>query len=99
MPLGLRPWPRELRPQRRLGPRRPPPSRNVAKVWLLALRHTAATRLVRTGAPLAVTQRVLGHSNPKLTARVYTHLGAEDLRGAVERAAGGLGTEASGGLK
>jgi integrase len=54
---------------------------------------------VRTGAPLAVTQRVLGHSNPKLTARVYTHLGAEDLRAAVERAAGGLGTEASGGLK
>jgi integrase len=53
-----------------------------------ALRHTAATRLVRTGAPLAVTQRVLGHSDPKLTARVYTHLGAEDLRGAVERAAG-----------
>jgi hypothetical protein len=30
--------------------------------------------------PLAVTQRVLGHSDPKLTARVYTHLGTEDLR-------------------
>lgn len=53
-----------------------------------ALRHTTATRLMRTGAPLAVMQRVLGHSDPKLTARVYTHLGAEDLRAAVERVAG-----------
>jgi integrase len=53
-----------------------------------ALRHTTASRLARSGAPLAVTQRVLGHSDPKLTARVYTHLGAEDLRSAMERAAG-----------
>lgn len=53
-----------------------------------ALRHTTASRLARSGAPLAITQRILGHSDPKLTARVYTHLGAEDLRGAVERAAG-----------
>jgi len=40
-----------------------------------ALRHTTATRLARSVAPLAITQRVLGHSDPKLTARVYTHLG------------------------
>ena len=46
-----------------------------------ALRHTTATRLARSGTPLAITQRILGHSDPKLTARVYTHLGAEDLRG------------------
>ena len=53
-----------------------------------ALRHTAASRLARSGAPLAITQRILGHSDPKLTTRVYTHLGAEDLRSALERAAG-----------
>ena len=35
-----------------------------------------------------MTQRMLGHSDPKLTARVYTHLEVEDLRAAVEGPAG-----------
>jgi len=48
------------------------------------LRHTAATRMARRGVPLVVAQRVLGHSDPKLTARAYTHLEAADLRVAVE---------------
>ena len=34
--------------------------------------------------PLVVAQRVLGHASPEMTAKVYTHLGLEDLRGAVE---------------
>ncbi|MCC7014617.1 MAG: tyrosine-type recombinase/integrase [Planctomycetes bacterium] len=50
-----------------------------------ALRHTAATRFARNGTPLPVTQRILGHSDPKMTARVYTHLDVEDLREAVEQ--------------
>lgn len=54
------------------------------KIDLHALRHTAATRLARNGVPLAVTQRILGHSDPKLTARVYQHLEVDDLRSAVE---------------
>ena len=54
------------------------------KLDIHALRHTAATRLARAGAPLMHTQRILGHSDPKLTAAVYSHLDAEDLRGAVE---------------
>jgi hypothetical protein len=33
-------------------------------------------------------RQILGHSDPKLTARVYSHLGVEDLRGAVERMEG-----------
>jgi integrase len=49
-----------------------------------ALRHTAATGMARRGVPLVVAQRVLGHSDPKLTAKVYTHLEVEDLRVAVE---------------
>jgi integrase len=53
---------------------------------LHALRHTAASRFARHGAPLAVTQRILGHSDPKLTARVYVHLGVEEMRGVVETA-------------
>ncbi len=53
---------------------------------LHALRHTAASRFARHGAPLAVTQRILGHSDPKLTARVYVQLGVEEMRGVVETA-------------
>ena len=51
---------------------------------LHALRHTAATRMARTGVPLMHAQQLLGHSDPKLTAQIYSHLEAEDLRGAVE---------------
>ena len=47
-------------------------------------RHTAGTRLARAGVGLVQTQRLLGHSDPKLTAQVYTHLDVEDLRGSVE---------------
>jgi len=55
-----------------------------------ALRHTAATRMARRSVPLVVAQRVLGHSSPELTAKVYTHLELDDLRvvvadGAAER--------------
>ena len=34
--------------------------------------------------PLQKAQRLLGHSDPKLTAVIYTHLETEDLRDAVE---------------
>jgi site-specific recombinase XerD len=33
---------------------------------------------------LVQVQRLMGHSDPKLTAQVYTHLDVEDLRQAVE---------------
>jgi len=49
-----------------------------------ALRATCATRLARSGAPLVATQRILGHSDPKLTARHYLLLESEDLRTVVE---------------
>jgi integrase len=48
-----------------------------------ALRHTAATGMARRGVPLVVAQRMLGHVSPEMTAKVHTHLGLEDLRGAV----------------
>jgi len=54
------------------------------KLDIHALRHTAATRFARAGVPLTHTQLILGHSDPKLTARVYTHLQVEDLRSAVD---------------
>jgi integrase len=60
------------------------------KLDVHALRHTMATRLARSGAPLVQAQQILGHSDPKLTARVYQHLEVEDLRGAVARLGGGV---------
>ncbi|WP_145184782.1 site-specific integrase [Planctomycetes bacterium Pla163] len=49
------------------------------------LRHSFATRLERAGVPLTHAQRLMGHSDPKLTAQIYTHLGVDDLRGAIKR--------------
>jgi integrase len=52
---------------------------------LHALRHTLATRLARSGVGLVQAQRILGHADPKLTARIYSHLEPEDLRDAIEQ--------------
>jgi len=53
-----------------------------------AMRHSAATRFARAGMPLTHAQFVLGHSDPKLTAKIYTHLEANDVRASIERIAG-----------
>ena len=54
------------------------------KLDLHAIRHTALTRFARNGATLSQLQAIAGHSDPKLTMQVYTHLNVEDLRSAVE---------------
>ena len=54
------------------------------KLDIHALRHTFGSRMARSGAGLVHVQRLLGHSDPKLTAQVYTHLDVEDLRSAIE---------------
>ena len=41
--------------------------------------------MARNGVPLVQAQRLLGHSDPKLTAQAYTALDAEDLRHALEQ--------------
>jgi len=51
---------------------------------LHSLRHTCASRLAKNGVPLAVTQRIMRHSDPRLTASVYTHINAIDTADAVE---------------
>ncbi len=45
---------------------------------------TLGSRLARHGVGLVQEQRLMGHSDPKLTAQVYTQLDVEDLRRAVE---------------
>lgn len=54
-----------------------------AKLDIHALRHTYASRLCRAGVGLVHAQNILGHSDPRLTAAIYTHLDVDDLRKAV----------------
>lgn len=49
-----------------------------------ALRVTFVSRLATSGVPLAVAQKLARHSDPRLTANVYTHLGLAELQKAVE---------------
>jgi integrase len=56
------------------------------KLDIHALRTTCASRMARRGVPLAIAQRWLGHSDPKLTSVHYVNVDVEDLRQAVERA-------------
>jgi len=49
------------------------------------LRHTYATMLAKAGLPLQQAQRLMRHSDPKLTASVYTHLGVLDGAAAVAK--------------
>lgn len=55
-----------------------------SKLDIHALRHTFASRLCRAGVGLVHAQNLLGHSDPRLTAAIYTHLDVEDLRKAVQ---------------
>lgn len=50
-----------------------------------ALRHTFGTHLCRTGVPLRTAQAAMRHSDPSLTANVYTDPKLLDVAGAVER--------------
>ena len=75
-------------------PRRCPEASCGKKLWPSAikrserfhdLRHTTATLLLKIGTPLAVVQRLIGHSDPAITTEIYGHLEAEDARVHLER--------------
>jgi hypothetical protein len=44
------------------------------------LRHSTATLLLKAGVPLATVQRILRHTDPRITAGTYGHLDLDDLR-------------------
>jgi integrase len=50
-----------------------------------ACRHSLASRLARAGVPITHAQKLLGHSTVEMTARVYTHLDEQSMRGAIDR--------------
>lgn len=43
-----------------------------------SLRHTFVSNLARAGVPQIVTQRLARHSDPRLTANIYTHVDLDD---------------------
>ena len=48
-----------------------------------ALRHTFGSRMARSGAGLVQVQRLMGHSDPKLTLNIYTHVDVADQASAI----------------
>lgn len=50
-----------------------------------SLRRTFGTMLARAGVPLTTTQRLMRHSTPELTARIYIDVEPIDMLRAVER--------------
>ncbi len=54
------------------------------------LRHSTATLLLKAGVPLATVQKILRHTDPKITSEVYGHLDLEDMRAGLNRLALGL---------
>ena len=55
------------------------------QIDLHALRHSFVSRLARAGVSITHAAALAGHSDVRLTQRVYTHVQTEDLRSAVER--------------
>ncbi|MBT2233473.1 tyrosine-type recombinase/integrase [Nonomuraea sp. NEAU-A123] len=45
-----------------------------------ALRHSYATRLLRSGVPIEVVAELLGHASPQTTKSTYAHLDLADYR-------------------
>lgn len=64
------------------------------RVHFHSLRHLYASRLLAAGVPLPTVSRLLGHSNPAVTARVYAHhlAGADEkVRGVLDALGGFVG--------
>src|SRR5258708_4871868 len=49
------------------------------------LRGTTATLLARSGVNLVIAQRILRHSDPRLTANIYSRVDLADLQAGIDR--------------
>lgn len=66
------------------------PKPEVRPIRFHDLRHTTGSLLMMAGANPAAVQRILRHSDPRITTEVYGHLAPEYLRAEVDRLAFGL---------
>jgi hypothetical protein len=66
------------------------PKGNVRKIRFHDLRHTYASVLLMLGAQLVSVQKLLGHSDPKITERRYGHLLPDFMKSEVDRLRFGL---------
>jgi|HubBroStandDraft_1064217.scaffolds.fasta_scaffold03633_6 integrase len=61
------------------------PKARVRPIRFHDLRHTTASLLMMSGANPAAVQRILRHSDPRITTEVYGHLAPEYLRAEIDR--------------
>ena len=61
------------------------PKAQVRPIRWHDLRHTTASLLKAAGVHLVDAQRILRHSDPRITQEVYTHVDLDQLRSAVNR--------------
>ena len=71
------------------------PSGQVRPIRFHHLRHTTASLLLMRGADVAAVQRILRHSDPRLTTETYGHLVPDYLRAQIDRLSFGLAPTAS----
>jgi integrase len=64
---------------------------NLPRVRLYDARHSCATMLLESGAPMRVVQEVLGHASMVLTADTYSHVSPAFKRQAADALAEYLG--------
>jgi integrase len=62
----------------------------VRKIRFHDLRHTTASLLLMAGANPAAVQRILRHSDPRITTEVYGHLVPDYLRAEIDRLSFGI---------
>lgn len=59
----------------------------IERAGLHAMRHTCASLLVEQGISMRIAQQQLGHSDPRITLAVYSHVIGDSHREAVEKMA------------
>ena len=69
------------------------PKAKVRKIRFHDLRHTTASLLMMAGANPAAVQRILRHSDPRITTEVYGHLAPNYLRDEINRLRFGITDE------